>query len=339
MRDDTLLVTGGAGFIGSHFVRDWLAARPGIVVNLDNLSYAADLAGIDELSRHSRHVFVKGDINDDALVEELLARHRPAAIVHFAAHTHVDRSIRAPGAFIQANVVGTFALLEAARRHWQGLGNDEAARFRFLHVSTDEVFGSLAPGEPPFDDVSARAPNNPYAATKAAADHLVRAWHQTYGLPVITVNCSNHYGPRQNAEKLIPRLITRGMAGETLPLYGDGSHQRDWLYVADGCAAMRLALEKGEPGASYAIGTGTATSNLDIARRICRLLDELRPLPGGAAHESLIRYVEDRPGHDRRYAVDARRLRELTGWHPVESLDSGLRRTVSWYLERQGGSQ
>src|SRR5690606_30604691 len=249
----------------------------------------------------------------DALVEELLARHRPAAIVHFAAHTHVDRSIRAPGAFIQANVVGTFALLEAARRHWQGLGNDEAARFRFLHVSTDEVFGSLAPGEPPFDDVSARAPNNPYVVTKAAADHLVRAWHQTYGLPVITVNCSNHYGPRQNAEKLIPPLITRGMAGETLPLYGDGSHQRDWLYVADGCAAMRLALEKGEPGASYAIGTGTATSNLDIARRICRLLDELRPLPGGAAHESLIRYVEDRPGHDRRYAVDARRLRELTG--------------------------
>lgn len=338
MHHDAILVTGGAGFIGSHFIRGWLAAETGVVVNLDNLTYAADAAGLDELTADARHVFVRGDIGDEALVSRLLKKHLPAAVVNFAAETHVDRSIREAAGFIQTNVVGTLGLLEAVRKHWHVLDPRSREHFRLLHVSTDEVYGSLHPGAAAVHERSAYAPNNPYSASKAASDHLVRAWHHTHGLPTITLNCSNHFGPRQNPEKLIPLLITRGMMRQRLPIYGDGTHERDWLYVADGCAAMRLALAKGTTGESYTVGTGTGTSNLEIAQRICRLLDALAPIGGGMRHESLIEFVDDRPGHDRRYAVDSAKLRTLTGWEPAESLDSGLRKTVEWYLRNPVGA-
>lgn len=334
MHHDAILVTGGAGFIGSHFVRAWLAANPGQVVNLDNLTYAADASGLEELRGDPRHVFVHGDIGDENLVSGLLQKHRPTAVINFAAETHVDRSIQQPAGFIRTNVVATMALLEALRRHWQALDGTSKERFRLLHVSTDEVFGSLQPGDAPFSERSSHAPNNPYAASKASSDHLVRAWHHTHGLPTITLNCSNHFGPRQNAEKFIPRLITCATAREPMSIYGDGANERDWLYVEDGCAAMRMALLKGNPGETFAIGSGSSTPNLDVARKLCSLFDELLPLDGGARHGSLIRFVADRPGHDLRYAVDASKLRALTGWTPAETLESGLRKTVAWYLQR-----
>lgn len=335
MHDSAILVTGGAGFIGSQFIRDWLAAAAGPVVNLDALTYAVDMPGLRELATLPGYTFVRGDIGDDALVAGLLAKYRPAAVVNFAAETHVDRSIAQPTGFIQTNVVGTMRLLEAVLRYWLALDAGPAKeRFRFMQVSTDEVFGSLRAGDPPFSDKSSHAPNNPYAASKASADHLVRAWNHTYGLPSITLNCSNHYGPRQNAEKFVPLLIERGLARAPMPIYGDGANERDWLYVADGCAAMRLALLKGEAGARYTIGSGIGTANLGIARKVCALLDEIDPMDGEARHESLIRFVHDRPGHDRRYVVDAARLRSL-GWAPVESIDSGLRKTILWHVHNR----
>ncbi len=334
MRDSAILVTGGAGFIGSHFIREWLAAGAGPVVNLDALTYASDVSGVQELAEDPRHYFVRGDIGDEPLVASLLAKYRPVAVVNFAAETHVDRSIRQPAGFIQTNVVGTMRLLETVRRYWAAPGSHQD-RFRFIQISTDEVYGSLKEGRAPFDEQSAYSPNNPYSASKASADHLVRSWNRTYGFPSITLNCSNHYGPRQNQEKFIPLLIERGIAGEQMPIYGDGSNERDWLYVADGCTAMSLALLNGVAGETYTIGTGVSTPNIEVARKICGLLDELRPLDGGASHESLIQFVPDRPGHDRRYAVDSARLRELTGWKPSESMDSGLRKTVIWHLRHR----
>lgn len=332
----SVLVTGGAGFIGSHFIRDWLAAESAPIVNLDKLTYAADAGNLREAAGDARYVFVRGDIADPDVVAALLRKHQPGAVVNFAAETHVDRSIREAADFVQTNVAGTFRLLDAVRAYWQGMEAGARNSFRFLHVSTDEVYGSLAAGEPPFRETTPYAPNNPYSASKASSDHLVRAWHQTHGLPAVTINCSNNYGPRQNTEKFVPLLITRALASRRLPIYGDGANVRDWIYVRDACAALRLALAKGEAGQTYNLGTGIGTSNVEMARGICSMLDELRPMAGGRHHESLIEFVADRPGHDRRYVVDSSRLRSLTGWKPEESLESGLRKTVVSYLEACG---
>lgn len=328
----TILVTGGAGFIGANFVLEWLATVGEPVVNLDALSYAGNLESLKSVAEDPRHVFVRGDINDSALVDSLLAEHKPRAILHFAAESHVDRSIHGPGAFIEANVRGTFALLEAARRYCSELSPERRAAFRFHHVSTDEVYGSLGPNDPPFTEGNRYEPNSPYAASKAASDHLVRAWHHTYGLPVITTNCSNNYGPYQFPEKLIPLVIVNALAGKALPVYGDGRQVRDWLYVKDHCCAIREALAYGQPGATYNIGGWNEKPNIEIVRTICALLDEMRPTREGS-YERLITHVADRPGHDRRYAIDASRLQRELGWKPAETFESGIRKTVRWYLD------
>jgi dTDP-glucose 4,6-dehydratase len=328
----TLLVTGGAGFIGSNFVLDWLAQSDEPVLNLDLLTYAGNRHNLAALDGDARHGFVQGDIADRPLVDGLLRRHRPRAIVHLAAESHVDRSIRDPAPFVRTNVDGTFALLEATRLHWSALPGDEQACFRFVHVSTDEVYGSLAPDAPAFTEDQALQPNSPYSASKAASDHLVRAWHHTYGLPVLTTHCGNNYGPFHFPEKLIPRLIVRALRGEPLPIYGDGQHVRDWLYVGDHTQAIRTVLAQGRVGHSYNIGGGQQKTNRQIAEAICALLDELRPREQGP-YAQLITSVADRPGHDRRYAVDARKIEAELGWRPAHSFDGGLRKTVQWYLD------
>ena len=327
----TILVTGGAGFIGSNFVLDWFKTSAEPVVNLDALTYAGNLANLAPLAGDARHHFVKGDIGDRALVDSLLALHRPRAVLHFAAESHVDRSIHGPGAFMKTNVDGTFTLLEAARAYWAPLPADEKAAFRFHHVSTDEVYGSLAPDAPAFTETHAYEPNSPYSASKAASDHLVRAWHHTYGLPVVTTNCSNNYGPLHFPEKLIPLMIVNAMAGKALPVYGDGQQIRDWLYVSDHCSGIRAVLAGGRLGETYNIGGWNEQANIDIVNPVCALLDELKPDPVGP-YARLIRYVTDRPGHDRRYAIDARKIERELGWRPAETFESGIRKTVAWYL-------
>ena len=327
-----ILVTGGAGFIGSNFVLDWLAQSEEPVVNLDKLTYAGNTENLRALDGDARHVFVHGDICDRALVEKLLATHRPRAIVHFAAESHVDRSIHGPADFMRTNVEGTFTLLEAVRGHWSALDADEKAAFRFLHVSTDEVYGSLAPTDPPFHETDAYEPNSPYSASKAASDHLVRAWHHTFGLPVLTTNCSNNYGPFHFPEKLIPLMVVNALAGKPLPVYGDGMQVRDWLYVKDHCSAIREVLARGRVGETYNVGGWNEQPNIDIVRAVCALLDELRPDPAGP-RTRLITHVTDRPGHDRRYAIDASKIERELGWRPAETFATGLRKTVGWYLE------
>jgi dTDP-glucose 4,6-dehydratase len=328
----TILVTGGAGFIGSNFVLDWFGARSERIVNLDALTYAGNLHNLDALRGDARHVFVQGDIADRALVDRLFAEHQPRAIVHFAAESHVDRSIHGPGEFMRTNVQGTFTLLEAARAHWSALQGDDRAAFRFLHVSTDEVYGSLAPGAPAFTETHPYEPNSPYSASKAASDHLVRAWHHTYGLPVLTTNCSNNYGPYHFPEKLIPLMIVNALAGKPLPVYGDGMQIRDWLYVRDHCSAIRAVLDKGRVGETYNVGGWNEKPNIEIVKTICALLDELRPDEQGS-YARLITYVKDRPGHDRRYAIDARKIERELGWRPAETFDTGIRKTAQWYLD------
>ena len=327
-----ILVTGGAGFIGSNFVLDWLAGGGEPVVNLDALTYAGNLHNLDGLRGDARHVFVHGQIGDRALVDRLLAEHRPRAVVHFAAESHVDRSILGPEEFLRTNVYGTFTLLESARGHWSGLPDAEKAAFRFLHVSTDEVYGSLAAGAPAFTEDHVYEPNSPYSASKAASDHLVRAWHHTHGLPVLTTNCSNNYGPYHFPEKLIPLMIVNALAGKPLPIYGDGQQVRDWLYVSDHCSAIRRVLEAGRVGETYNIGGWNEQTNLAIVHTICDLLDELQPRADGRSYRSQITHVPDRPGHDRRYAIDARKIERELGWRPAETFDTGIRKTVAWYL-------
>ena len=330
----TILVTGGAGFIGSNFVIDWAAQSDELVVNLDALTYAGNLQNLASLKGNARHVFVKGDICDRALVDGLLVRYRPRAIVHFAAESHVDRSISGPGAFMKTNVDGTFTLLEAARAHWDTLEGDGKAGFRFHHVSTDEVYGSLKPDEPAFSETHRYEPNSPYSASKAASDHLVRAWHHTYGLPVVTTNCSNNYGPYHFPEKLIPLMIVNALAGKALPVYGDGKQIRDWLYVGDHCSGIRAVLAGGRLGETYNIGGWNEKANIDIVKTVCELLDELKPDPAGR-YARLITYVKDRPGHDRRYAIDARKIERELGWRPAETFETGIRKTVRWYLDNE----
>ncbi len=325
-----ILVTGGAGFIGSNFVLDWIAAGGEPVVNLDKLTYAGNLANLAALAADARHRFVRGDLCDGQLLERLFAEHRPRAVVHFAAESHVDRSIHGPAAFVQTNVVGTFTLLEAARAWWQGLEGEARAAFRFVHVSTDEVYGSLGESDPPFSEATAYAPNSPYSASKAGSDHLVRAYHHTYGLPVITTNCSNNYGPFQFPEKLIPLTIANALEGKPLPVYGDGRQVRDWLYVGDHCEAIRLVLARGRPGETYNVGGDSERRNLEVVHALCDALQEVRPRAPG--YRELVAFVADRPGHDRRYAIDARKIRGELGWRPRESFESGLARTVRWYL-------
>ena len=327
----TILVTGGAGFIGSNFVLDWFKTSDEPVVNLDALTYAGNLANLASLGRDARHIFVKGDIGDRALLEGLLAAHKPRAVIHFAAESHVDRSIHGPGAFMKTNIDGTFTLLEATRGHWSGLAADDKASFRFHHVSTDEVYGSLAPHAPAFTETHPYEPNSPYSASKAASDHLVRAWHHTYGLPVLTTNCSNNYGPFHFPEKLIPLMIVNALAGKPLPVYGDGQQIRDWLYVTDHCSGIRAVLAGGRLGETYNIGGWNEKANIDIVKTVCALLDELRPDPAGP-YARLITYVTDRPGHDRRYAIDAHTIERELGWRPAETFETGIRKTVQWYL-------
>ena len=330
-----ILVTGGAGFIGANFVLDWLAATDEPVINLDALTYAGNLETLASLQGDSRHIFVHGDICDCALVDRLFAEHKPRAVVHFAAESHVDRSIHGPGAFVRTNVDGTFTLLEAARAHWSALPAGEREAFRFLHVSTDEVYGSLGPGDPAFTETKAYEPNSPYSASKAASDHLVRAWHHTYGLPVLTTNCSNNYGPCQFPEKLIPLMIVNALAGKPLPIYGDGQNVRDWLYVGDHCSAIREVLARGRLGETYNVGGWNEMANIEIVNTLCALLDELRPDAAGS-YTRLITYVKDRPGHDRRYAIDARKIERELGWRPAETFHTGIRKTVQWYLDNPG---
>ena len=328
-----ILVTGGAGFIGGNFVLDWLAQSAEPVVNLDKLTYAGNLENLASLQGDARHVFVQGDIGDGALVARLLAEHRPRAVINFAAESHVDRSIHGAEDFIQTNIVGTFRLLEAVRAHWSALPADEKSAFRLLHVSTDEVYGSLAPDAPAFTESHGFEPNSPYSASKAASDHLVRAWHHTHGLPVLTTNCSNNYGPFHFPEKLIPLMIVNALAGKPLPVYGDGMQVRDWLYVKDHCSAIRRVLEGGMVGETYNVGGWNEKPNLEIVRTVCALLDELRPRTDGQPYASQISYVKDRPGHDRRYAIDARKIERELGWKPAETFESGIRKTVQWYLD------
>jgi dTDP-glucose 4,6-dehydratase len=327
----TILVTGGAGFIGSNFVLDWFAQDDEPVVNLDVLTYAGNLKNLERLRGNPRHRFVRGDICDRTLLDSLLAEHRPRAVVHFAAESHVDRSIHGPAAFVRTNIEGTFQLLEAARAFWQTLAGSEREAFRFLHVSTDEVYGSLAPDAPAFTELHAYQPNSPYSSSKAGSDHLVRAWHHTYGLPVLTTNCSNNYGPYQFPEKLIPLMIVNALAGRPLPIYGDGMNVRDWLYVGDHCSGIRSVLARGRVGQTYNIGGWNEMPNKHIVQTVCALLDELRPDPAGA-HARLMTYVTDRPGHDRRYAIDARKIESELGWRPAETFETGIRKTVQWYL-------
>jgi len=327
----TILVTGGAGFIGSNFVLDWLSSSQEPVINLDKLTYAGNPNNFAALRNDARHVFVHGDIGDKELVKNLLTRHRPRAIVHFAAESHVDRSIHGPADFIQTNVVGTFNLLEETRNWWQGLSGGGKEDFRFLHVSTDEVYGSLGAADAAFSESTAYAPNSPYSASKAASDHLVRAYHHTYGLPVLTTNCSNNYGPYQFPEKLIPLVILNATRGKPLPIYGDGKNVRDWLYVGDHCAAIREVLAHGRTGEVYNIGGSSERANIEVVHTLCAILDQLQPRSSGK-YADLITYVRDRPGHDRRYAIDASKISSELGWRPAETFESGMERTVKWYL-------
>ena len=328
----SILVTGGAGFIGSNFILDWLEAVGEPVLNLDALTYAGNLQNLAALQGDARHTFVHGDIGDRALVERLLAEHRPRAVLHFAAESHVDRSIHGPGEFMRTNVMGTFHLLEAVRGYWGALPDDQRSAFRFHHVSTDEVYGSLAPGAPAFTENHPYEPNSPYSASKAASDHLVRAWHHTYGLPVVATNCSNNYGPYHFPEKLIPLMIVNALAGKPLPVYGDGRQVRDWLYVRDHASAIRAVLAGGRIGETYNIGGWNEMANIDIVHTVCDLLDAMRPDPAGT-YRRLVTHVTDRPGHDRRYAIDARKIERELGWRPAETFDSGIRKTVQWYLD------
>ena len=328
-----ILVTGGAGFIGANFVLDWLAAGDEPVLNVDKLTYAGNLKSLESLQGDARHVFVQADIGDGEVLARLLAEHKPRAVVNFAAESHVDRSIHGPEDFIQTNVVGTFRLLEAVRGYWSALDAEAKAAFRFLHVSTDEVYGSLAPAAPAFTEDHLYEPNSPYSASKAASDHLVRAWHHTYGLPVLTTNCSNNYGPLHFPEKLIPLMIVNALAGKPLPIYGDGMQVRDWLYVRDHCSAIRRVLEAGRLGDTYNVGGWNEKPNVEIVNTVCALLDELRPKADGTSYSAQITYVKDRPGHDRRYAIDARKLERELGWKPAETFETGIRKTVQWYLD------
>ena len=334
-----ILVTGGAGFIGANFVLDWLA-QPGAdsIVNVDKLTYAGNLKTLASLEGDSRHVFSQTDICDRAALDALLKTYRPRAVVHFAAESHVDRSIHGPGEFIQTNVIGTFTLLEAVRAWWSEFAGPKKADFRFLHVSTDEVFGSLGPQDPQFSETTAYAPNSPYSASKAASDHLVRAYHHTYGLPVLTTNCSNNYGPYHFPEKLIPLMITNALGGKPLPVYGDGQNVRDWLYVGDHCSAIREVLAGGRPGETYNVGGWNEKTNLEVVHTLCDLLDTLKPKTSGSYRDQ-IAFVKDRPGHDRRYAIDARKLERELGWRPAETFETGLRKTVQWYLDNQAWVQ
>ena len=332
---NVILVTGGAGFIGSNFILQQLEADPATsLVNLDKLTYAGNLRNLDAVATDRRYEFVHGDIGDRGLVRNLLEKHQPSAIVHFAAESHVDRSIRGPDDFIRTNVDGTFALLEEVRAYWTSLGGDERKRFRFVHVSTDEVYGSLGPDDPPFSESTAYAPNSPYSASKAASDHLVRAYHHTYGLPTLTTNCSNNYGRFQFPEKLIPLMILNARDGKPLPVYGDGLNVRDWIYVADHCEAIALVLARGTPGETYNVGGWNEKPNLEIVHAVCDIVDEMAPRAGGARRE-LITFVKDRPGHDRRYAMDARKIERELGWRPKETFETGIRKTIRWYLENQ----
>lgn len=329
-----ILVTGGAGFIGSNFVLDWLAQSDEPVVNFDKLTYAGNLNNLASLAQDPRHIFVQGDIGDTALVSKLLAEHQPRAIVHFAAESHVDRSIHSPGAFVTTNVNGTFSLLETTRAYWSGLPAADKDAFRFLHVSTDEVYGTLSPDDAPFTETTAYAPNSPYSASKAASDHLVRSYHHTYGLPTLTTNCSNNYGPYHFPEKLIPLIITNARAGKALPIYGDGQQVRDWLYVGDHCAAIRRVLADGRLGEVYNVGGWNEKANLDVVHVLCDILDQLDPKATGSYRDQ-ITYVQDRPGHDRRYAIDARKIERELGWKPAETFETGIRKSVQWYLDNQ----
>jgi dTDP-glucose 4,6-dehydratase len=330
-----ILVTGGAGFIGSNFILDWIAKNGDPVVNLDALTYAGNVNNLAALEGDERHLLVQGDIGDRTLVDRLLAHHRPRAIINFAAESHVDRSIYGPEAFIQTNVVGTFHLLESVRSYWGSLDASAQHSFRFIHISTDEVFGSLGKDDPSFHENTPYAPNSPYSASKAASDHLVRAYHHTYGLPAITTHCSNNYGPFQFPEKLIPLLIHNALQGKPLPIYGDGQNVRDWIYVSDHCSALRAVLEFGITGRTYNIGGNSERTNREVVQTLCQVLDEARPAKDGSSHDSLITYVKDRPGHDRRYAIDARKIECELGWRPTETFSTGIRKTVMWYLNNQ----
>ncbi len=330
-----ILVTGGAGFIGSNFVLDWLSKVGTPVINLDKLTYAGNLENLASIAHDKRHDFVQGDIGDRALVKGLLAEHRPCAVLNFAAESHVDRSIHGPEDFIQTNVVGTFHLLEEVRSYWSTMATEEQSRFRFLHVSTDEVYGSLGAADPAFNETTSYAPNSPYSASKAASDHLVRAYHHTYGLPVLTTNCSNNYGPYHFPEKLIPLILLNALAGKPLPIYGDGQQIRDWLYVLDHCSAIRAVLEKGRVGETYNVGGCNEKTNLDVVHTLCDILDHERPKADGHSYRKQIMYVQDRPGHDRRYAIDAGKIEKELGWRPEHTFETGIRKTVRWYLDNQ----
>ncbi|MEA5669838.1 dTDP-glucose 4,6-dehydratase [Pseudomonas sp. MH2] len=331
----TILVTGGAGFIGANFVLDWVDVHEETVINLDKLTYAGNLDTLSSLQGNTRHVFVRGDIADSQLVKQLLTEHQPRAVINFAAESHVDRSIHGPEDFIQTNIVGTFRLLEEVRAYWKDLSPEAKQGFRFLHVSTDEVYGSLAPDAAAFTETHRYEPNSPYSASKAASDHLVRSYHHTYGLPVLTTNCSNNYGPYHFPEKLIPLMIVNALAGKALPVYGDGQQIRDWLYVKDHCSAIRRVLEAGQVGEVYNVGGWNEKPNIEIVQRVCALLDELSPRADGTSYNEQISFVTDRPGHDRRYAIDARRLERELGWKPAETFETGIRKTVQWYLANQ----
>ena len=328
-----ILVTGGAGFIGANFVLNWLAVNDEPVINLDKLTYAGNLDNLSSLDGDARHIFVKGDIGDRALVDQLLAQHKPRAVINFAAESHVDRSIHGPEDFIQTNIVGTFHMLESVRGYWNGLNDADKAAFRLLHVSTDEVYGSLEANDPPFAETKRYEPNSPYSASKAASYHLVRAYHHTYGLPVLTTNCSNNYGPYHFPEKLIPLMILNALNGKPLPIYGDGQNVRDWLYVTDHCSAIRRVLEAGQLGETYNVGGWNEKANIDVVNTILGILDELQPRADGKSYREQITYVKDRPGHDRRYAIDARKLERELGWKPAETFETGIRKTVQWYLD------
>jgi len=329
-----ILITGGAGFIGGNFVLDWLSnPKAEGIINVDKLTYAGNLATLDSLKKDPRHVFVRGDIGDKELLTQLLKEHQPRAIVNFAAESHVDRSIHGPAEFVQTNVVGTFNLLECARSHWNGLDDSKKTAFRFHHVSTDEVYGSLSVSDPAFTETHPYEPNSPYSASKAASDHLVRAWFHTYGLPVVTTNCSNNYGPYHFPEKLIPLVILNALNSKPLPIYGDGQQVRDWLYVGDHCAAIREVLAKGKLGETYNIGGWNEKANIDVVKTICNILDELKPRADKKSYAEQITFVKDRPGHDRRYAIDASKLNRELGWKPKETFDSGIKKTVQWYLD------
>jgi dTDP-glucose 4,6-dehydratase len=331
----TLLVSGCAGFIGSNFVHTWFSQSDEPLINLDKLTYAGNLVNLEKFKNDPRHLFVQGDIGDVTLVSELLAKHQPRAVLNFAAESHVDRSIHGPGDFIQTNVMGTFNLLECVRAYWQELPADKKEAFRFLHVSTDEVYGTLSPTDPPFAETKNYEPNSPYSASKAASDHLVRAWHHTYGLPVLTTNCSNNYGPYHFPEKLIPLVLLNALVGKPLPIYGDGQQVRDWLYVQDHCRAITRVLEAGKVGETYNIGGWNEKPNLEVVNTLCAVLDELKPRADGKKYAEQIIYVKDRPGHDRRYAIDARKIERELGWKPQETFETGIRKTVAWYLDNQ----